>query len=165
MLGEIFWQFFFQKDIKIPDSHPNIWYIVLMDILLDASAIMAIILNEPNKEIVIKLTKGSILLSPAMISYEIGNALISLYKRHKLTENEVIDAYNVFKKIPVRTLDVDIENVLKISCKYNIYAYDAYYLETAKRLKLPLITFDILMKNVALDMNINVLTEEQNENL
>jgi predicted nucleic acid-binding protein len=72
-----------------------------MDILLDASAIMAVMLNEPNKEIVIKLTKGSSLLSPVMISYEIGNALISLYKRHKLTENEVIDAYNDFKKIPI----------------------------------------------------------------
>jgi hypothetical protein len=51
-------------------SYRNIWYIVLMDILLDASAIMAIILNEPNKKIAIKLTKGSILLSPVMISYE-----------------------------------------------------------------------------------------------
>jgi predicted nucleic acid-binding protein len=136
-----------------------------MNILLDASAIMSIILNEPNKEIVIKLTRGSMLLSPAMISYEIGNALISLYKRHKLKENEVIDAYNDFKQIPIRTLDIDMEKALKISCKYNVYAYDAYYLETAKRLKLPLITFDIPMKNVALDMKINVLTEEQNENL
>jgi predicted nucleic acid-binding protein len=100
-----------------------------------------------------------------MISYEIDNALISLYKRHRLTESEVIDAYTDFNKVPIRTLDVDMEQTLKIACKYNGYAYDAYYLETAKRLKLPLITFDILMKNVALDMNINVLTEEENENL
>jgi predicted nucleic acid-binding protein len=136
-----------------------------MDILLDASAIMAIILNEPNKDVVIKLTKGSTLLSPEMISCEIGNALISLYKRHKLNEKEVIDAYHDFMKIPIRTLDIDMEKALKISCKYNIYAYDAYYLETAKRLKLPLITFDGPMKNVALNMNINILTEEQNANL
>jgi hypothetical protein len=33
-----------------------------------------------------------------MISYEIGNALISLYKRHKLKEKEVIDAYHDFMK-------------------------------------------------------------------
>jgi predicted nucleic acid-binding protein len=136
-----------------------------MDILLDASAIMAIILNEPNKDVVIKLTRGSTLLSPEMISYEIGNALISLYKRHKLKEKEVIDAYNDFMKIPIRTLDIDMGKALKISCKYNIYAYDAYYLETAKRLKLPLITFDVPMRNVALNMSINIFTEEQNANL
>jgi predicted nucleic acid-binding protein len=136
-----------------------------MDVLLDASAIMAIILNEPNKDVVIKLTKGSILLSPEMISYEIGNALISLYKRHKLRENEVIEAYNSFKKIPIRLLDVNMEKALGNSCKYKVYAYDAYYLETAKRLKLPLITFDKPMQNIALDMNIIVLTEKQNENI
>jgi predicted nucleic acid-binding protein len=136
-----------------------------MDILLDASAIMAIILNEPNKDLVIKLTKGATLLSPEMISYEIGNALISLYKRHKLKEKEVIDAHNDFMKIPIRTLAVDMEKALKISCKYNVYAYDAYYLEMAKRLKLPLITFDVPMKNIALNMSINVLMEEKNENL
>ncbi|MDR0758503.1 MAG: type II toxin-antitoxin system VapC family toxin [Treponema sp.] len=136
-----------------------------MDMLLDASAIMAIILNEPNKDVVIKLTKGSTLLSTEMISYEIGNALISLYKRHKLRETEIIEAYNSFKKIPIRSLDVDMEKVFKISCKYKIYAYDAYYLEVAKRLRLPLITFDIPMQNIALDMNIIVLTEKQNENI
>jgi predicted nucleic acid-binding protein len=136
-----------------------------METVLDASAVMAVILNEPNKKMVITLTQGAILLSPAMISYEIGNALISLYKRRKLTESEVINAYSDFKKISIKSSDVDMERALKIACEYNIYAYDAYYLETAKSLKRPLITFDISMKNVALDMNINVLAEEQNENL
>ena len=132
---------------------------------MDASAIMAVILNEPNKDIVVKLTKGSTLLSPEMISYEIGNALVSLYKRRKLKEKEIADAYQFFMKIPIRTLDVDMEKALKISCKYNMYAYDAYYLETAKRLKLPLITFDVSMKNAALNMGINILTEEQYEDI
>jgi predicted nucleic acid-binding protein len=79
-----------------------------MDILLDASVIMAIMLDEPNKGAAIKLTKGSTLLSPAMIFYEIGNALISLYKRNKLREDEVLAAYDGFKKIPIRTLEVNM---------------------------------------------------------
>ena len=136
-----------------------------MNVLLDASAIMAIILNEPNKNIVISLTKGVTLLSPAMLSYEIGNALISLYKRHKLKENEIREAYNNFKQIRITPLDVNMEKALEISCKYKVYAYDAYYLETAKRLKLPLITFDKPMQNVASNMNILVLPEKQNENI
>jgi predicted nucleic acid-binding protein len=136
-----------------------------MDILLDASAIMAIILNEPNRDIVIRLTKGSVLLSPEIIPYEIVNALISLYKRQKLRKDEVMEAYNSFKKIPIRLLNVNIEKAIEISCKYKIYAYDAYYLEMSKRLKLPLITFDKQMRDVALDINIIVFTEEQNENI
>jgi len=52
---------------------------------------------------------------------------------------------------------IDIEKALKIACKYKIYAYDAYYLEIASRLKLPLITFDGSMKKVGLDLKINIV--------
>ena len=38
-----------------------------------------------------------------------------------------------------------------------IYAYDAYYLEVAKRLNLPLLTLDMAMKKVALDIKLKVL--------
>ena len=40
---------------------------------------------------------------------------------------------------------------------YKIYAYDAFYLETAKRLNLPLLTFDNGMKRIGIDMGITVL--------
>jgi predicted nucleic acid-binding protein len=40
---------------------------------------------------------------------------------------------------------------------YNIYAYDAYYLEAAHRLRLPLLTLDGLMQNTGRDMHIDVL--------
>jgi predicted nucleic acid-binding protein len=46
---------------------------------------------------------------------------------------------------------------LKLSCKYNIYAYDAYYLETAYRLKMPLLTLDGTMKHNGKDMKIDIL--------
>jgi len=54
-------------------------------------------------------------------------------------------------------LDIDIENALTIACKYTIYAYDAYYLETAYRLNLTLLTLDALMKKTALDLNVRIL--------
>ena len=140
-------------------------YNVLMDVLLDASAIMAIILNESNRNIVVNLTKEATLLSPEMISFEIGNALVSLFKRHKLNETEVLKAYEDFTKIPIRTLEPDMGKALKISCKYNIYAYDAYYLETAYRLKLPLITFDGNMTVVGKNMKITILNGGKNEDI
>jgi predicted nucleic acid-binding protein len=131
-----------------------------MEILLDASAIMAFVLNEPNRDTVINLTKNTVLVSPEMISYEIGNGFVSLLKRHKLKENEVIEAFNDFSKIPLRMVKVDFAKALKIACKYKIYAYDAYYLEVALRLKLPLITFDITMRKVGIDINLKILPEE-----
>ena len=141
-----------------------------MDVLLDASAIMAVILNEPNKGKVIRLTENAVLLSPEVISFEIGNALINLLKKQKITEEKLLEAYKIYVSLPIRNIKVDIEKALKIACKYNIYAYDAYYLETAHRLKLPLITFDELMKKIGLNLKIDILEnitweEKKNESL
>ena len=142
-----------------------------MDILLDASAIMAVILNEPNRDKVINQTKNAILLSPEVISFEIGNALLNLFKKHKITEEKLLEVYKNYAAIPIRSIRVDVEKALKIACKYKICAYDAYYLEVAYRLKLPLITFDALMKKVGLELKIKIpgeiagQKEKRNESL
>jgi predicted nucleic acid-binding protein len=128
-----------------------------MKVLLDASAIMAVILNEQNRDTVIELTENATILSPEVISFEIGNALVNLFKKRKITEDELLVAYRNYTAIPIESIKVDIEKALKIACKYKIYAYDAYYLEIATRLKLPLITFDRLMKKVGLNLNIKIV--------
>ena len=74
-----------------------------------------------------------------------------------MTDQNIIAAYNDFIKIPLRLLDANMENALMIACKYMIYAYDAYYLEVANRLNLPLLTLDESMKNVAVDMKVRIL--------
>jgi len=130
-----------------------------MDILIDASALMPVLINEPEKSHIIHLTRNCNLLAPSLLPYEIGNALTRLKKRRILDNKEIITAYNDFKKIPLRLLHPDIENALLIACKYVIYAYDAYYLEIAMRLNLPLLTLDRRMKKVALDLKLRILEE------
>jgi predicted nucleic acid-binding protein len=127
-----------------------------MEVILDASAIMAVILNEPNRDKVIELTKNATLLSPEVISFEIGNVLINLFKKRRITEDNLLEAYRNYSLIPIRNIKVDVEKALGIACKYNIYAYDAYYLETAYRLKFPLITLDALMRETGLKLKINI---------
>jgi predicted nucleic acid-binding protein len=100
-----------------------------MDVLLDASAVMAIILNEPNRDTVIKLTENTMLISCEVISFEVGNALVNLYRKQKITVDGLLEAYRAFALIPFRIVKVNIENALKIACNHKIYAYDAYYLE------------------------------------
>ena len=127
-----------------------------MDVLIDASALMPILINEPEKEELINATKNCELLAPSILPYEIGNASTRLKRRQILTENQIIHSFNGFMNIPLRLIDVDIENALKIACKYSIYAYDAYYLEIAYRFNLPLLTLDGPMKKIALDLNLKI---------
>jgi predicted nucleic acid-binding protein len=131
-----------------------------MNVLIDASALMPILINEPEKEYIVSTTRNCELLAPSMLPYEIGNALTRLKKRNILNEKQIITAYNDFQKIPLRLLDVNIEIALGIACIYSIYAYDAYYLEAACRLRLPLLTLDVPMKRIAKDLNLRVLGDK-----
>lgn len=128
-----------------------------MNVLIDANIFLAVILNEPEKKKIIELSKNIDLISPEILPYEIGNALSAMLKKNRLYKNQLIDCYRIFNKIPIRLISVDIEKALEIASDNNIYAYDAYYLEIAKRLKINIMTLDLQMKKIAGQMNIPIM--------
>jgi predicted nucleic acid-binding protein len=129
-----------------------------MEILLDASAIMAVIADEPESQIVINYTQNATIVSPIIISYEIANALTRMMKRNIIaTEEQMVNLIKYFKQVPIKMVDIDLEKALKIAWQYKIYAYDAFYLEAAQRLQLPLVTFDGGMRRIGKDIGLNVL--------
>ncbi len=128
-----------------------------MEIIADANVFLSVILNEPDREKIISYTKDCELVSPEILPYEIGNALSAMMKRNRLNKEQVLQSYTIFESIPLRLVKVNIDKALSISCKYNLYAYDAYYLEAAYRLKMPLLTFDKKMKSSGIDLNIETM--------
>ena len=66
-----------------------------------------------------------------------------------------------FEQIPIKTIQVDFQKVLEIAWIYKIYAYDACYLESAKRLRLPLLTFDGQMQRIGKELGITILGESE----
>ena len=128
-----------------------------MEILLDASAIMAVIVYEPERENVIQFTKNAVIISPNLVSFEIANGLTRMMRKKIIDRENMINAFRYFKKIPIKPVEVDAEKALEIAWEYKIYAYDAYYLETAKRLMLPLLTFDSNMSRIGKEIGINIL--------
>jgi predicted nucleic acid-binding protein len=128
-----------------------------MEILMDACAIMAVIVKEPERDLVIQLTQDAVMVSPNMVSYEIANALTKMMKKKVIEKERMISAFGYFKKIPIKTIEIDIEKALEISWDFKIYAYDACYLEAAKRLVLPLLTFDENMIKVGKELGIKII--------
>jgi len=131
-----------------------------MEILIDACAIMAVIVKEPERDLVIQLTQDAVMVSPNMVSYEIANALTKMMKKKVIERERMVSAFGYFKKIPIKTIEIDIEKALEISWDYKIYAYDACYLEAAKRLALPLLTFDGNMIKVGKELGIKIIGGE-----
>ncbi|MDR1215448.1 MAG: type II toxin-antitoxin system VapC family toxin, partial [Treponema sp.] len=102
-------------------------YDEIMKIIVDASAIMAVIVTQPERDLVIQLTKNAVIISPNMVSYEIANGLTKMMKKKVIEKEQMLNAFQYFKRIPIRMIEIDIENALKIAWDYKIYAYDACY--------------------------------------
>jgi predicted nucleic acid-binding protein len=128
-----------------------------MDIISDTNIFLAVALDEPEKDRIIQLTSGADAIAPEILPYEIGNALSVMIKRKQITHDEALSAQKTTSLIPVRLISIDIQQALKLAFKFNIYAYDAYFLHCAKSLSRPLITLDKRMKQVAAELNIEVL--------
>jgi predicted nucleic acid-binding protein len=128
-----------------------------MDIVADASAFIAVVLNEVDRDWIIKKTTGLNIISSEVLPYEIGNALIAVKKKERLDDLEILRAFDLSQSIAVKLVPVNMLEALKIAIQYNIYAYDAYYLQCCIENKLSLMSLDGCMCNVAMKLGIKVV--------
>lgn len=128
-----------------------------MDIVIDTSALIAVIVGEPERTKIIEHTNGNTLIGPGSIPWEIGNAFSAMFKRDRLTLDEAQKGISIFESIPLRYVEPDFFNSLKLSKKINMYAYDAYFLDCAIRYKSPLLTLDRKLKDAAININVETL--------
>ncbi|GJL64043.1 MAG: twitching motility protein PilT [Nitrospirales bacterium] len=128
-----------------------------MNVVADTNIFLAVVLNESEKDKIVQLTSETTAVAPEILPYEVGNALTAMVKSKQLTHKEALSAFEVVSTIPVRLVSADIRHALKLAAEYNLYAYDAYFLQCALHLSCPLITLDKRMKQVAHNLNIEVL--------
>ena len=125
-----------------------------MEIVIDTSALISVIVGEPERKKIIEITAGNTLIGPGSIPWEIGNAFSAMFKQKRLTLEEAEKGLSIFRGIPIRYIDSDFVKVLNLSKHANIYAYDAYFLDCAIRHKAPLLTLD--RKLIASTQNLNI---------
>ena len=128
-----------------------------MNIVADTNIFLAVALEEPERNEIIALTSDTNAIAPEILPYEIGNALSAMLKRKKITSSEALSVLKTINNIPVRLVTADIHESLEIAIEFNIYAYDAYFLQCARSLACPLLTLDKRMIQVSSELNIELL--------
>ena len=128
-----------------------------MDIVIDTSALIAVIVGEPERSQIISITVGNTLIGPGSISWEIGNAFSAMFKQNRLSLDDAKKGIDIFRSIPIRYVETDIKNALHLSKEINMYAYDAYILDCAIRYKAPILTLDSKLQTAAKRIRIAVL--------
>ena len=128
-----------------------------MEIVVDSSVVLAIVLNEPERSALITATRGASLIAPGSIHWEIGNALSAMLKRTRISVDQAVQTISAYRAIPIRFVPVDIELALRIAGSLRIYAYDAYILQCAKQYRTQLLTLDRQLLEAARGLNARVI--------
>ena len=113
-----------------------------MKIVIDTSVVVAVLINEKHKERLIELTKGADLVAPSSLHWEVGNAFSALLKKKRITLEQAYRALAAYAGIAIRFYEVSLKEALSLCMKVNLYAYDAYFIACALRLKSPLLSLD-----------------------
>jgi predicted nucleic acid-binding protein len=128
-----------------------------MRLVIDTSALIAVVLNQTEKPEIIAVTTAAELIAPASVKWEVGNALSSLLKRKRITESEADEAIDQYNEIPIQYESPDLKTTLALCKKHQIYAYDAYVIACAQVFRIPILTLDLAMKSIGTKEKIKIL--------
>ena len=78
-----------------------------MDIVIDTSALIAVLVDEPERTKIVDITVGNTLIGPGSIPWEVGNAFSAMFKQNRLTLNEAQKGLAIFQSIPIRYVEPD----------------------------------------------------------
>jgi predicted nucleic acid-binding protein len=133
--------------------------------VLDASVALAWALDNPIPAYAIQVQKamlaGRRALVPALWHLEIANGLAMAERRQDLTSADVDDALaeiqNTGHRIETDTSFTPARQALASARSFQLTAYDAVYLELARREGLPLATLDKSLRAAAAKAGVRML--------
>jgi predicted nucleic acid-binding protein len=111
-------------------------------IVVDASALAAVVFGEPEAEGIAARLEGARLLAPALLFYELGNVCLKKMRRHPKQRDDLAAALALSTRLGIEIVDVDHVDVLRLAERHMLSVYDAAYFWLAKRLDADLVTLD-----------------------
>lgn len=130
---------------------------MMNQIVIDTSAIVAVLVNEPTRPAIVQVTQGTELIAPASVHWEIANAFSAMFKQNRLTLDEAITALHSYFQIPIRFVDVELKDSLTLAYQFNLYAYDAYLIRCAQKYKALLLSLDKSLLTVAQQTGVSII--------
>jgi predicted nucleic acid-binding protein len=110
--------------------------------VVDASALAALLFDEPEAADVAAELGDSSLVAPALLEYELGNTCWKKCRRYPDAAPSFVRALGILGDMALSLHDVDPSGVVGIAVERNVTYYDASYLWLAETLQVPLVTLD-----------------------
>jgi predicted nucleic acid-binding protein len=110
--------------------------------VVDASIIAAWCFREPRAESAMRILRDSELYAPLLLAYELTSIARSKAIAYPEKADVLEEALQMAFAIPIYWSEVDHLAVLHLALDTNLTTYDACYLYLARKLGIPLATFD-----------------------
>ena len=130
---------------------------LIMEIVIDTSALLAVVALEPERAELIRLSQGATLIAPSSIHWEIGNALSAMSTRKAIEWDDALKVLDAYTVIPIRLIDPPLQQAARLCQQLNIYAYDAYVIACAINQRAPILSLDNVLKERARSLKLAIL--------
>ncbi|MGH8503940.1 MAG: type II toxin-antitoxin system VapC family toxin [Gammaproteobacteria bacterium] len=110
--------------------------------VIDASALAALVFNEPQSDEVAKDLVGARLVAPVLLFYEMASVCHKKIAFYPKQRDVIIDAYNKSLRLEIDPLPINFEILVQTAGQTRLTTYDAAYLWLARTLSAPLVTLD-----------------------
>lgn len=128
-----------------------------MELVIDTSAVIAVIANGAERATILRHTVDAALTAPASVHWEVGNAFSAMFRRGRITLDQARRALRSYDRMSFRFIDIDLVQAMELSQRLNLYAYDAYVLACALNARSPLLTLDGRLATAASSVGVRIL--------
>jgi predicted nucleic acid-binding protein len=118
--------------------------------VVDASAVAALLFNEPEADSIADQITAARLLAPFLLEFELANVCLIKSRRHPGQMPTLIEAFRLLDQLGVEAMAVDHVGVVTLAAETGLTAYDASYLWLSHRQGAPLVTLDRKLARAAL---------------
>ena len=109
--------------------------------VVDASAVAAVLFDEPESEPVLASISGA-LLAPGLLPYELASVCATKLARRPAHAKVILARYRLFAELDITFRDPDWASLPELAQEWALSAYDAAYLQLALGSAAPLVTLD-----------------------
>ena len=110
--------------------------------VIDASALAAIVFDEPEAERIAHRLRSAVLTAPPLLWFEMVNVCLTKLHRSPGRRDVILQAFAMQAGLPIESAEVDHANVLRLAEQFGLTGYDASYLWLAQQLDAELVTLD-----------------------
>jgi predicted nucleic acid-binding protein len=119
--------------------------------VIDASALGAVLFNEPDAGKVTDRLEAAMLAAPTLLPYEIASICLKKISRHPEDRELIVDAGRMVNHIDIAYSSFEMSDIIDLAEDTGLTVYDASYLYLAESIDAELVTLDRQLEKAALE--------------